>query len=456
MLPAHSLTRLRSRLWEERDAISRSEAWLLRVGRYGFSLGRDLFEGHLSMRAMSLVYTTLLSLVPFLALGFSVLKALGVHNTLEPVLFEFLRPLGPQASDITQNIIGFVEKIQVGLLGSLGVALLFYTAISLIQKVEASFNFIWRIDRPRPFAQRIGEYLSVLMVGPVVVFMAIGLTASVLNSGFVAQIKEIEPFGFVLYGITRLVPYAMIVGMFTFLYAYMPNTKVTWRAAAVGGLTSGILWQSASLGFASIVAGTTNYDAIYSSFAVVILLLIWLYIGWLILLIGCQLAFYVQHPAHMKAERHAPLPAGREAEYLALMIMGTAGRRFLEGKPAMAQEEIARELGAPPEHVARAVDTLITRGFLAESGRTRTELIPARDLDSVTLGELWCAIRAGGAGLNPHHAMGRDVVQLIDQAESGFSESLGRMNLREWLRRTGAEAPAPGDAAPARPRAPAT
>lgn len=388
------------------------------------------------MRAMSLVYTTLLSLVPFLALGFSVLKALGVHNTLEPVLFEFLRPLGPQAAEVTANIIGFVEKIQVGLLGSLGVALLFYTAISLIQKVEASFNFIWRIERPRPFAQRIGEYLSVLMVGPVVVFLAIGLTASVLNSGFVAQIKEIAPFGFVLYGITRLVPYAMIVGMFTFLYAYMPNTKVTWRAAAVGGLTAGVLWQSASLAFASIVAGATNYDAIYSSFAVIILLLIWLYIGWLILLIGCQLAFYVQHPAHMKAERHVPLPAGRQAEYLALMIMATAGRRFLEGKPAMAPEEFARELGAPPEHVARAVDTLITCGFLAETGRQRTQLTPARDLDSVTLGELWRAIRGGNAGLRPLQALGRDVVKLIDQAESGFNESHGRLTLRDWLKRT--------------------
>jgi membrane protein len=439
MLPANSLTRLRSRLWEERDAISRSEAWLLRVGRYGFSLGRDLFEGHLSMRSMSLVYTTLLSLVPFLALGFSVLKALGVHNTLEPVLFEFLRPLGPQAYDMTRNIIGFVEKIQVGVLGSLGVALLFYTAISLIQKVEASFNFIWRIDRPRPFAQRIGEYLSVLMVGPVVVFSALGLTASVLNSGVVAQIKEVEPFGFVLYGITRLVPYAMIVGMFTFLYAYMPNTKVSWRAAAIGGLTAGVLWQSASLGFASIVAGSTNYDAIYSSFAVVILLLIWLYIGWLILLIGCQLAFYVQHPAHMKPDRHVPLPAGRQAEYLALMIMGTAGRRFLEGKPALAQEEFARELGAEPEHVARAVDTLISRGFLTESGRLRTQLMPARDLDSVTLGELWCAVRAGNSELRPPHALGRDVVQFLDQAETGFSESHGRLSLRDWLKQPGVD-----------------
>lgn len=434
MLPTNLLGRLRTHLWEEREALSRREAWVIRVGRHVFALVRDLFEGQLSMRAMSLVYTTLLSLVPFLALGFSVLKALGVHNTLQPVLAQFLAPLGPQGAEITGNIIGFVEKIQVGVLGSVGVALLFYTAISLIQKVESSFNFIWRIERARPFAQRVGEYLSVLMVGPVVVFSALGMTASVLNSGLVMQIQDIEPFGTLLYGITRLIPYAMIVGMFTFLYAYVPNTKVRLRAAAIGGLTSGVLWQTASFVFASFVAGATNYNAIYSSFAIVIFLLIWLYVGWLILLIGCQLAFYVQHPAHMKPDRHIPLPAGRQAEYLALMIMGMAGKRFIEAQPALAPEEFARELGAAPEHIARAVETLISRGFLTEAGRLRTQLVPARDLDSVTVGELWRAVRAGDSELRPHAALGYQVVRLLDEGERHFMEQSGNISLREWLR----------------------
>ncbi|MGQ0618617.1 MAG: YhjD/YihY/BrkB family envelope integrity protein [Panacagrimonas sp.] len=433
MLNASLLDRLRTRLWEERSSRSWSETWLIRVGRLAFALVRDLLDGQLSMRAMSLVYTTLLSLVPFLALGFSVLKALGAHNKLEPVLLEFLRPLGPQGAEIAANVIGFVEKIQVGLLGSVGIALLFYTAISLIQKVENSFNYIWRIERPRPFAQRIGEYLGVLMVGPVVVFSALGMTASVLNSGLVAQIKDIQPFGFLLYGVTRMIPYAMIVGMFTFLYAYVPNTRVTLRVAALGGVAAGVLWQTASFAFASFVAGATDYNAIYSGFAIVIFLLIWLYVGWLILLTGCQLTFYVQHPAHLKPDRGVPLPAGRQAEYLALLIMGTAGRRFLEGRPALTQEELARELGAQPEHVARAVETLIERGYLTEAGRSRTQLVPARDLDSVTLGHLWRDVRASPTALRPHGALGQDVMERLDTAEQGFIEDAGRVSLRQWL-----------------------
>ncbi|MGQ0700984.1 MAG: YihY/virulence factor BrkB family protein [Panacagrimonas sp.] len=434
MIPVDRLQQLRSRLWEERPLSSRSQVWLMRVGRYTFALIRDLFDGQLSMRAMSLVYTTLLSVVPFLALGFSVLKALGAHNKLEPVLLEFLRPLGPQGSDIAANVIGFVEKIQVGLLGSVGVALLFYTAISLIQKVESSFNFVWRIERPRPFAQRVGEYLGVLMVGPVLVFTALTMTATVLNSSVVLQIKSIEPFGSLLYGLTRLIPYAMIVGMFTFLYAYMPNTRVKLRAAAVGGLVAGLLWQTASFAFASFVSGATDYNAIYSGFAIVIFLLIWLYVGWLILLIGCQLTFYIQHPAHMKPDRNVPLPAGRQSEYLALLIMGTAGRRFIDGKPALAQEEFARELGATPEHVARAVETLIERGYLTEAGRTRAQLVPARDLEAVTLGELWRAVREGSSPLRPSDPLGREVIVLLDAADKSFVEQYGAISIREWLR----------------------
>lgn len=438
MISADRIKQLRSRLWEDRGASSRSQIWLMRTGRYAFALIRDLFEGELSMRAMSLVYTTLLSVVPFLALGFSVLKALGAHNRLKPVLLEFLRPLGPQGAEIAANVVGFVEKIQVGLLGSLGIALLFYTAISLIQKVEASFNFVWRIERPRPLAQRVGEYLSVLMVGPVLIVTALAMTATVLNSSVVLQIKSVEPFGSLLYGITRLIPYAVIVGMFTFLYAYMPNTRVKLRAAVIGGLFAGVLWQTASFAFTSFVAGATNYNAIYSGFAIVIFLLIWLYVGWLILLIGCQLTFYIQHPAHMKPDRGLPLPAGRQSEYLALLVMGTAGRRFIEGQPALTQEDFAHELDAAPEHVARAVETLIEHGYLTEAGHTRTQLVPARDLDAVTLGELWRAVREGKTALKPTDALSREVLDLLNTAEQGFVDRHGAISLREWLLRVSA------------------
>lgn len=429
------LNRLRERLWDL-EAVARHPRQLVYAGRYAFVLVRDLLEGQLSLRAMSLVYTTLLSIVPLLALAFSVLKALGVHNSLEPALLEFLRPLGPQAEQLTANIIGFVENIRVGVLGSLGVALLFYAALSLIQKIEAAFNFIWRIERPRPLSQRLGEYFAVLTMGPVAVFLALGVTATVLSSEVVAQISRFEPFGLLIFIGTRLLPYALIIGIFTFVYSFIPNTRVHLRAAAWGGVFAGLLWQSGSAIFASFVASSTNYNAIYSSFAILIFLLIWLHVGWLILLLGCQLSFYIQHPEHLKPRRTPASLSGRETEYLALMIMGIAGRRFIDGEPGYTQEEIALALHAEPEHVARVVEVLMFHGLLVEAGSDRTQLIPGIDLDSVELPRLWRLARAGATTLPATGLpLGKDVTELLDAAEKAFETNTGPMSLRQWLMR---------------------
>jgi membrane protein len=137
-------------------------------------------ESVLSIRATSLVYTTLLSLVPFLAVMFSVLKAFGIHHQIEPVLAQALDPLGPKGIEITQNVIGFVDNLKVGVLGAVGVAGLFYTTYTLIDKIEEALNAIWRVHQGRPFARKFTDYLSVVLVGPVLVFTAIGDRKSVV------------------------------------------------------------------------------------------------------------------------------------------------------------------------------------------------------------------------------------------------------------------------------------
>lgn len=420
-------------LWDL-ERVTRQPQYLVRAARYAFVLTRDLLEGQLSMRAMGLVYTTLLSIVPLLALAFSMLKALGVHNSLEPVLYEALRPLGSQAAVITDNIIEFVEKVNVSVLGFAGVALLFFSVISMIRKLEESFHFIWRIDRVRPLSQRLGEYLAVITVGPLLVVLALGMTATVLNSSAMNWIISIEPFGLLVYMLTKLLPYFLIVGLFTFLYAFVPNTRVKLRSAFLGGALAGILWQTGAALFASIVVGATSYNAIYSSFAILILLLIWLYLSWLILLIGCQLAYYVQHPEQLKPQRLAPLLSGKQIEYLALMIMGMTGRRFLAGEPPYTEEELSLALNAEPDHVARVTDNLIHHGLLTESGADRTRLIPAMDLDSVPLARLWRLARAGNDTM-PHSrdALAPEVQQLLDGAEQAFEQHSAGITLKQWL-----------------------
>jgi len=422
------LAKLRDLLWGEREALSRFQHELRHGGRYVYALARDLVDGQLSMRAMSLVYTTLLALVPLLALAFSLLKGLGAHNALQPMLAQWLAPLGPQGEEVTANIIDFVENIKVGVLGVVGVPLLIYTVLSMIQKVEDAFNFAWRVALRRRIGQRISEYLSLLLIGPLAIFLALGMTASVMSSGLVSKLAAVEPLGAVIYVLGRLVPYAVIVGLFTFLYAFIPNTRVKLAAAAGGGLLAGFLWQSASLAFASFVA-SSSYNTIYKGFAIGILLLIWLYLGWLILLIGCQLAYYLQHPERLAPSRVTPHLWGRPAELLGLQLMGVIGQRFIKGEAPVTIDQLHRELVVVPEHIERVVQVLVHHGVLAESGADGRQLLPRRDLDTLTLAQLWQMLREGD---EPRRG-GSRAAALLEQAELAFAQGPGRQTVREWL-----------------------
>lgn len=405
---------------------------LLTPGRYALALLRDLLEGDISLRAMSLVYTTLLSLVPLLALAFSVLKAFGVHNQLEPILNRALEPLGDQAAVISANIITFVDNIKVGVLGSIGIALLLYTSVSMISKIEASFNFIWKIKQERGLTQRFGEYLSVLLIGPVLVFTALALTASVRSSTVVTTLALYEPFGTTILLATKLAPYVLIVAALTFVYSFIPNTRVKLSAAAGGGLFAGIAWESASIGFARFVAGASSYSAIYSSFAIIIILLIWLYVSWLIVLFGCRLAFYLQHPRHLVGVVEIRPPASREAEYLPIRLMMLVVRRFAAGQTPLPQAEIERQLAVDGERLARAIQLLVACGVLGESGVER-RLLPARDPASYRLADLWLWCRGAAPEILRDDADDRRLAEWLIRAE-GAAAGAGAPSFADWLR----------------------
>jgi len=405
---------------------------LLTPGRYALALLRDLLEGEINLRAMSLVYTTLLSLVPLLALAFSVLKGFGVHNQLEPILNRALSPLGDQAAVISANIIGFVDNIKVGVLGSIGIALLLYTSVSMISKIEASFNYIWKIKQERGFTQRFGEYLSVLLIGPVLVFSALALTASVRSSTVVTTLALYEPFGTTILLVTKVAPYVLIIAALTFIYSFIPNTRVKLGAAAAGGLFAGIAWESASIGFAKFVSGASSYSAIYSSFAILIILLIWLYVSWVIVLFGCRLAFYVQHPRHLVGAIDVRPPASREAEYLPLRLMMLVVRRFTSGQPPLAFADIERMMAADNERLNRAVQLLVACGVLSESGADR-RLLPARDPASYRLADLWLWCRGSVPSVAGDDADDRRLAGWLTQAELGAAAT-GEPSFADWLR----------------------
>jgi membrane protein len=382
-------------LWrQDLGAYPRWAVPFVRFARIVYAVVRDFIEGQMTLRAMSLVYTTLLSLVPLIAISFSVLKGFGAHNQVKPFLDNMLAPLGEKGLEISARIVEFVDNMQVGVLGFVGFALLFYTVISLMQKIERAFNEIWRIHRPRSLSQRFRDYLSVIIVGPALVFASLGISATFLASGTVRDIAAIEPVGFLVKLAGTLIPYLMIIAAFTFIYVFMPNTRVRLRSALLGGVVAGILWNTLGWAFASFVASSGQYVAVYSAFATLILFLIWLHIAWLVLLVGSSIAFYHQRPEYLIAERRELGASNRVRERLALLVMANVARHFYAGKAPWTADALALHLMAPVDAVDAALGALEKAGHLTRTGQEPPAYLPARPPETTEVAAILAAVRA--------------------------------------------------------------
>jgi membrane protein len=402
------------------------------VLRYVFALLRDMFQGQLMLRSMSLVYTTLLSIVPLIAFSFSVLKGFGKHKDLEPLLFKALEPLGPQGAEITQQIINLVDNVKGGVLGGISLAFFIYTAVSMVQKVEESFNYVWYVAKRRSFARRFTEYMVVMLIGPVVIVVALGMIASLRSNTIIQFFVTSELFGPVFLATSKLTPYLLVTAVFTFVYMYMPNTRVRFRSALVGGVAGGTFWATVSVIFATFVVAATRTQLIYSGFAVAITTLIWLYLNWLILLIGSQLAFYHQNPAFLRIGRREPRLSNAMRERLALNIMLLVGRAFRQGDTTISVHELARTLHIPSITLTPIITGLETDGLLTST--EEEDLLPGREMSRILLNDVIAVVRERGeTGSYRDPKWADEITGLGEQMDAAVSSTVGEQTLADLL-----------------------
>ncbi len=378
-------------------------------------VGRDFIHNLVKLQAMALAFKTLLSLTPLLAVIFSILKGLGVHNRMEPALAEALAPLGEKGAEITAHLIGFVDKMKAGALGGIGLVALFVTVLSLMSSIEEAFNHIWRVKSPRKLSRRFSDYLSALLVGPVLVFAAVTITATLQNNAIVHGLSSLQGLGTVILVLLRLVPYVTLWGAFTFVYMFIPNTTVKLRSALVGSLIAAILWQTVGWGFATFVVSSTKYYAIYSSFAILLLFLLWLHVGWVIVLLGAQVAYTHQHIHFYQADREllAHSPAGREK--LALHIMLLVGRNFYYGLDPMNVSELALRLRIPAGMVKEFMDLFAQTKMVLPLARQETFVL-GRDPETIMIIDILNCVRNSGKKMKNQPDFGEE--------ESGISNLL--------------------------------
>jgi membrane protein len=393
-------------------------ALLIRTLRYPYAVVRDLWRGDINLRAMGLVYTTLLSLIPLVAFSFAILKVFGAHRDLQPIVYEFFRPVGEQAAtQITGRVMQFADRVSSGVVGSVGFVLLAWTLLGTIKKVEDSFNFLWRVEQPRSFARRIAEYLTLLVVGPVLLVGFIGLSHATIGSAPVQTVAKM-PFLERLPGtLIALAPYVMVTAFFTGMYMFVPNTRVQWRPALVGALGAGVLWAAVGKMFTAFVVYSTRLTIVYAGFAFIVAALLWTYLGWLILLAGAQLSFYFQNPAYLRLGLQELRLSCVEIEQLALKMMYFVGRMHLTGGKRWTVNQLARELGLPGIAVAKMAAALEAAGLVIVTDDD--ELLCAKDISGVTVYEILDIARNQRSG---HFAPRSMPIPAVDRLTASLDE----------------------------------
>src|SRR5882724_11509932 len=395
-------------------------------------VGRDFFQNLVKLQAMALAFKTLLSLAPLLAVVFSLLKAFGVHNRMEPALAEALSPLGEKGAEITGYLISFVDKMSASALGAVGFVTLFITVLSLMGTIEEAFNHIWRVRSPRKLTRRFSDYLSAILVGPVLVFAAVTITATLQNNAIVHALSSLHTLGAVVLFLLRLVPYLTLWGAFTFVYVFIPNTRVRLRSALIGGLVAAVLWQTVGWGFAVFVASSTRYYVIYSSFAILLLFLLWLHAGWVIVLLGAQVTYAHQHVHFFQGDREllAQSPAGREKLVLHMMLL--IGRNFYHGLDPMSISDLAARLRLPAGMVKEFLEMFAQTKLVLPLADEETFVL-GRDPETISIKEILDCVRNSGKRLKApteRSAEENEINGLLLDIEQSMAEALQGKNLQ--------------------------
>ncbi len=386
--------RLRAFVWDTPlDALPVWQAMFIEACRIAWVVIRDLLDGRLNLRAMSLVYTTLLSLVPTVAIAFAIFRAFGYDVYIQGLLTEFLGPLGAQGSEITAKLMEFVDRVNANVLGTVGFAFLLYTVVSMVGKIEEAFNNIWRVQASRSLARQFTEIVSMGVLGPLLLFTALGIMAGALSNAYVGQFIDYAPVHFLITQMSKLVPYVILIATFTFLYMMVPNTRVRFTSALVGATVAGIAWGAAGWAFATFVVKSAQYVAVYSAFAGLVVFMIWLYAAWLILLVGCSIAFYFQKRRHLSPVIGLALLSSRQQHRMAVHALLLIHEAFDKGETPWTDETLSQKLRLPMESAQEIEATLHDAGFITHSDDTPSRLIPSRPAKLVRVVDVIEALR---------------------------------------------------------------
>ena len=365
--------------------------------------------------AASLTYTTIFSLIPLLSVVFFLFKVFGgftdLENTVRPFVYKSLAP-GAQEKVIT-TINGLVDSINFSNIGAFGTVVLIISVVLLLGEMEYALNEIWVTKEKRPVFYRIAIYWTSLTVGPLLLAASLVIVATLQSY---KAVKIIEPY--INVDFYAWLPYFLVWTAFTGLYVFLPNTKVKLRSALIGGIIGGTLWHLAGLGFTLYTSKVVfYYPRVFGPLAAIPLFLLWVFISWVLFLLGAEIAYHCDHFKFYKAISYSPQLSNQDREYLTLRMLFLITKRYLSDQSPPSLRMISESLKIPAHITEELVTPLLARGILFESSRYPRRFVCGKDPRGIKLSDILKSIHS--YTVLPDSFYGDTTGQFLHQTLSG-------------------------------------
>ncbi len=365
---------------------------VFRLLQFVVMIGEGFVRDRLLLRASALTYFTALALIPVLAVGVSLVQFLGIRENLLDLILRQVTAGSPEAR---QYILPLVEGVKLGGLGTLGAVAVFVTTVLAISNVEAAFNDIWGVQRSRGWTRRFSDYLTMLMVAPLLVAVALALPSALHSQWLVQRLLQLPTFEALYSTGLRYWPMAFTILAFAFLYSFLPNTRVRALSALLGGAVAGVLFSVARVLYLDFQVGVARYSALFGGFAFLPLLFIWIYVCWALILLGAEVAFAHQNLALYRREVRAERAGPAEREEIGVRIAIEVARAFRDGTPAWTAEQLSDGLEVPIRTVREVLGQLESTGVVSslagEEREPRYQL--GRPAERIAVADVLAAVR---------------------------------------------------------------
>lgn len=320
--------------------------------------------------ATALTYYSIFSIVPILALVFAIAKGFGFKKTLKIELQEAANNY-PEYSNIFGNALEYADALlkqaKGGIIAGIGTVLLLWSVMSLFINIENIFNQIWEVRRGRSWTRKITDYLTIMLVSPLLLIVSGGITVAVQS--------HLGNLGSVGIFFANLLAYALIAGVFTFLYVVMPNTNINVKSAFIAAIITTVLFELLSWAYINFQIGANRLNAIYGGFAALPLFLIWVQYSWYVVLYGAEVAYSVQHIDHYELEEDIQNLSVRYKSVIALMIANLVAKRFYNREKSLTVSEISQQLDLPLRLTGMVVNEFVCTGIFAEVHTDKEETV---------------------------------------------------------------------------------